>query len=152
VRRLPLVLLVVVLALAVSACGSDTKASNDYVDQVNKAQNDFAATFDKLSSKITSTSSASQDRRTLDGFKQAVDKVVADLRAIEVPSKVKPLHDRLIDEISTYGKEIDKAKAAFAGNDAQAIIKAQVDLQSAVTRVSSQINQTIDAINKKLRQ
>ena len=93
-----------------------------------------------------------QDHLDEDGFRQAVDKVVAELRAIEVPSKVKPRHDQLIGEISAYGKEIDKAKAAFAGNDAQAIIKAQVDLQSAVTRVSGQINQTIDAINKKLRE
>src|SRR5919197_4941990 len=117
VRRLIPVLLLVVALLA-SGCGSDTKAANDYVDSVNKAQNDFAATFDKLSAQITSTSSAQQDRQTLDGFKQAVD----------------------------------KAKKAFAGDDPQAIIKAQTELVSAVTRVSAQINQTIDAINKKLRE
>ena len=144
--------LVIVVALLASGCGSDTKAENDYVDSVNKAQNDFAATFDKLSSQITSTSSAQQDRQTLDGFKEAVDKVVADLRAVEVPDKVKGLHGQLVSEISAYGKEIDKAKAAFAGDDPQAIIKAQTELVSAVTRVSSQINQTIDAINKKLRE
>jgi hypothetical protein len=152
VRRLPLLLLVVALAFAGSGCGSsDTKAANDYVDQVNKAQNDFAHTFDELSNQITSTSSASQDRKTLEGFKRAVDKVVADLQAIDVPSEVKPLHEQLVGEISTYGKEIDEAKAAFAGDDPKAIIKAQTDLVSAVTRVSTQINQTIDAINKKLR-
>jgi uncharacterized phage infection (PIP) family protein YhgE len=151
VRRLTPVLLIVV-ALIASGCGSDTKAANDYVDSVNKAQNDFAATFDKLSNQITSTSTAKQDRQTLDGFKRAVDKVVADLRSVKVPSKVKDLHGRLVAEISDYGTEIDKAKAAFAGNDPQAIIKAQTELVSAVTRVSTQINQTIEAINKKLRE
>ena len=151
-RRLPLLPLVAVLAIAVSGCGNDNKAANDYVNAVNRAQNDFAATFDKLSGQITSTSSPAQDRKTLDGFKQAVDKVVADLRAIDVPTKVRPLHDRLVGEMSAYGKEIDKAKAAFAGDDRQAIINAQNDLRSAVTRVSTQINQTIDAINKKLRE
>ena len=150
-RRLTPVLLIVV-ALIASGCGSDTKAANDYVDSVNKAQNDFAATFDKLSNQITSTSTAKQDRQTLDGFKRAVDKVVADLRSVKVPSKVKDLHGRLVAEISDYGTEIDKAKAAFAGNDPQAIIKAQTELVSAVTRVSTQINQTIEAINKKLRE
>jgi uncharacterized phage infection (PIP) family protein YhgE len=144
--------LVIAVALLASGCGSDTKAANDYVDSVNKAQNDFAATFDKLSAQITSTSSAQQDRQTLDGFKQAVDKVVTDLRAVEVPDKVKDLHGRLVAEISAYGTEIDKAKKAFAGDDPQAIIKAQTELVSAVTRVSAQINQTIDAINKKLRE
>jgi Family of unknown function (DUF6376) len=151
VRRVTTVL-VTVVALVASGCGSDTKAANDYVDSVNKAQNDFAATFDKLSSKITSTSSAQQDRETLDGFKEAVDKVVVDLRSVKVPSKVKDLHAQLVSEISAYGKEIDKAKAAFAGDDPQAIVKAQTELVSAVTRVSAQINQTIDAINKKLRE
>jgi uncharacterized protein YukE len=151
VRRL-VPALVIAVALLASGCGSDTKAENDYVDSVNKAQNDFAATFDKLSSQITSTSSAQQDRETLDGFKQAVDKVVTDLQAVKVPDKVKDLHGRLVSEISAYGKEIDKAKQAFAGDDPQAIINAQTQLVSAVTRVSAQINQTIDAINKKLRE
>jgi uncharacterized phage infection (PIP) family protein YhgE len=152
VRRLLPVLLLVVALLA-SGCGNgDNKSENAYVDSVNKAQNDFAATFDKLSTKITSTSTADQDRQTLDGFKQAVDKVVADLEAVKVPSKVKDLHGQLVSEISDYGTEIDKAKEAFAGNDPQAIIKAQTQLVSAVTRVSTQINQTIDAINQKLRE
>ena len=150
-RRLVPVL-VLVVALLASGCGSDTKTANDYVDSVNKAQNDFAATFDKLSSKITSTSTAEQDRQTLDGFKQAVDKVVTDLKAVKVPSKVKGLHGQLVTEISDYGTEIDKAKAAFSGNDPQAIVKAQTQLVSAVTRVSAQINRTIDEINKKLRE
>lgn len=150
-RRLVPVLALVVALLA-SGCGSDTKQANDYVDSVNKAQTDFASTFDKLSSKITSTSTAQQDRQTLDGFKEAVDKVVVDLKSVAVPSKVKDLHARLIAEIADYGTEIDKAKQAFSGSDPQAIIKAQTELVSAVTRVSAQINQTIDAINKKLRE
>jgi uncharacterized phage infection (PIP) family protein YhgE len=150
-RILPFVLLAA-LALLASGCGGDTKAANDYVDSVNKAQNDFATTFDKLSAQITSTSTAQQDRQTLDGFKQAVDKVVTDLRAVKVPDKVKDLHGQLVAEISSYGREIDKAKEAFAGDDPQAIIKAQTELVSAVTRVSGQINQTIDAINRRLRE
>jgi hypothetical protein len=151
VRRL-IPALLIVAAVVASGCGSDTKASNDYVDSVNKAQNQFAATFDKLSSQITSTSTASQDRKTLDGFKAAVDKVVAELNSVTPPDKVKGLHARLISEISAYGTEIDKAEQAFATNNPQAIIKAQTQLVSAVTRVSTQINGTIEAINKKLRE
>ena len=146
------VLLVVALALAASGCGSDTKEANDYVDAVNKAQNDFATKFDQLSGQITSTSTAAQDRQTLDGFKQAIDKVVADFRAVKAPDKFKGLHDQLISEISAYGREIDKAKGAFSDDDPQAIVKAQADLVSAVTKVQSQINKTIADINKKLRE
>jgi hypothetical protein len=152
VRRLASVLAVLALGVVASGCGSDTKAANDYVDAVNRAQNDFAATFDRLSSQITSTSTPAQDQKTLDGFKRAVDKVVGDLKAVEPPSKVKPLHDELVGEISSYGKEIDKAKTAFAKGSPKEIIKAQTQLVTAVTRVSAQINRTIDAINKKLRE
>jgi hypothetical protein len=152
VRRLSPVLIVVALALVAFGCGADTKAANDYVDAVNKAQTDFAATFDQLSGKITSTSTAAEDRETLDGFKKAIDKVVNDFRAVKAPDKVKELHGRLIAEISAYGKEIDKAKQAFSDDDPRAIVKAQADLVSAVTRVQSQINATIADINKKLRE
>jgi outer membrane murein-binding lipoprotein Lpp len=151
-HRLAPVLVVVVAALLISGCGSDNKQTNKYVDAVNKAQTDFASTFDRLSSRITATSTPEQDQQTLDGFKAAVDKVVGDLRAVEVPSKVKGLHGQLVAEISAYGAEINKAKRAFADGDPQTIEKAQTALVSAVTRVSSQINGTIDAINKKLRE
>ena len=115
-------------------------------------QNQFTTTFDQLSGQITSTSTAAQDRRTLDGFKRAIDKVVADFRAVQAPDKVKPLHDKLIAEVSSYGVQIDNAKGAFADNDPQAIVKAQADLIAAVTKVQAQINQTIADINKKLRE
>jgi hypothetical protein len=151
VRRLVPVLAALAL-VAVAGCGSDNKSANNYVDAVNKAQNDFASTFDRLSSRITSTSTPQQDQKTLDGFKHAVDKVVVDLRAVEPPDKVKPLHAELVNEISSYGREIDKAKQAFANGNPKAIIKAQTQLVTAVTRVSGQINRTIDAINKKLRE
>ena len=151
-RRLSPLLIVLALALVGSGCGADTKAANDYVDAVNEAQTGFAAKFDSLSSRITSTSTAAQDRQTLDGFKQAIDKVVTDFRAVKPPDKVKALHARLISEISAYGGEIDKAKKAFEDEDPQAIVKAQADLVSAVTRVQSQINTTIADINKKLRE
>ena len=146
------ILILVALALVGSGCGADTKAANDYVDAVNEAQTGFAAKFDSLSSRITSTSTAAQDRQTLDGFKQAIDKVVTDFRAVKPPDKVKALHARLISEISAYGGEIDKAKKAFEDEDPQAIVKAQADLVSAVTRVQSQINATIAEINRKLRE
>jgi hypothetical protein len=147
-RLLPLLAIAAVMA----GCGNDTKQANAYVDAVNRAQNDFAATFDRLSTRITSTSTPEQDQRTLDGFKRAVDRTVTRLRAVEVPSKVKTLHGQLVGEISSYGVEIDRAKAAFAKGKPREIVKAQTRLVRAVTRVSSQINQTIDAINKKLRE
>ena len=47
-RRLWPGLIVVALALVASGCGSDTKAANDDVDAVNRAQSEFATKFDQL--------------------------------------------------------------------------------------------------------
>jgi hypothetical protein len=149
-RVLPIAL--AVAAIAVSGCGSDVKARNDYVDAVNKAQNGFATSFARLSRRITSTSTPAQDQRTLNGFKRAVDRAVTQLRAIEVPESVKGQHAQLVNEIAAYGREIDKAKKAFRSSSPQDVIKAQTQLVSAVTRVSAQINHTIDQINTKLRE
>lgn len=147
---------VVSLAAAVSLVGTagcgDTERNNDYVDAVNKAQNAFAATFDRLQGEITSTSSPNKDKTTLNRFQAAIDKVVADLRAVDTPERVKSLHQRLIAQIASYGDEIDKAEKAFSSKDPARILGAQSRLVTAVTQVSTKINATIDAINKRLRE
>lgn len=150
-RALAAAVVVVLLGFGAAGCGGDHEQDNAYVDTVNRAQDDFASTFDRLSSRITSTSTPTQDRRTLQGFRAAVDRVVAQLRAVEVPGRVRELHARLVGEIGSYGRQIDRARAAFGSRDAQAVLSAQTELVSAVTRVSAQINRTIDAINGELR-
>jgi outer membrane murein-binding lipoprotein Lpp len=145
-------LLLVLAGLLLAGCGADVKKDNEYVDAVNKAQNEFASTFDRLNAKITATSSPAEDRATLQRFKVAIDQVVKDLRAVQPPSKVTALHRELIGEISSYGVEIRKARKAFASDDPAKVIDAQTQLVTAVTTVSSRINSTIDQINKKLRE
>jgi hypothetical protein len=140
------------LALALAGCGNDVGKSNTYVDAVNKAQNDFAVTFDRLNGSITSTSTPSQDRKTLGRFQAAVADVTKRLSAVEPPEAVATLHGQLIREISGYGDEVAKARKAFASTDPQKVIAAQTDLVTAVTSVASRINTTIDQINKKLRE
>jgi hypothetical protein len=143
----------VALAFVVAAgCGSDTKAANDYVEAVNTAQNDFAATFERLEGQIGKTSTPSQSRQTLGRFKTAVDKVVADLEAVQPPAKVATLHRRLVGEIASYREQIAGAQKAFSSKDPTKIIAAQAKLVTAVTQVSGAINATIDAINTKLHE
>jgi hypothetical protein len=135
----------------VAGCGTDRSRDNGYVDAVNRAQRDFAARFARLSKRITATSTPGEDRRTLGAFRAAVDRTVVRLRGVEVPDRVGSLHARLVDEIAAYGRQIDRARAAFRGQRAQAILAAQTDLVSAVTRISAQINRTIATINERLR-
>ena len=150
--RAVVLLALVAASLVAAGCGGDVKKNNEYVDAVNKAQNEFASTFDRLNARITATSSPKEDRATLKRFQDAIDKVVGDLRGVEPPDKVKALHKELIGEISSYGGEIGKARKAFGSEDPAKVIAAQTDLVTSVTDVSSKINSTIDQINKKLRE
>jgi hypothetical protein len=146
--------LAVALAAAVPiavGCSDDDEA-NAYVSEVNRAQDDFASTFRRLNARITSTSSLADDRRTLRGFSDAVDRAVGRLRAVEPPGDVQGLHRQLILAIDGYGEEIDKARTAFRSTSTRRIITARTELVSAVTAVSGRINRTIEQINATLQE
>jgi len=152
VRAVLVAALAAVLALATAGCGSDVEETNNYVDAVNTAQTDFARTFDKLQTQITAQTTAKQDSETLKRFESAIDGVVADLKAVEPPEKVKALHRQLIDAIGGYGDTIAKAREEFGSSDASKVLAARTQLSTDVARTSTRINQTIDAINRRLRQ
>jgi hypothetical protein len=153
VRRVIPVLVAVATVFGATACGADKAAEkrNTYADQVNKAQNNFAQSFKSLSRRITSTTTPGRGRKTLQGFEDAVDAVVVDLRRIDAPGDVRPLHQRLISEISGYGRAIHRAKLAFATGSPQRILRAQSALVSSTTQISEKINRTIAAINRQLQ-
>jgi hypothetical protein len=153
-RGLLSVILVVAAAVGLTACGNSDKAAkerNAYADQVNRAQNDFAQSFKNLSKRITRTRTPGRGRKTLQGFEDAVDNVVVDLRHIDAPSDLQPLHRRLISEIAGYGRAIHRAKLAFATGSPQRILRAQSALVSSTTEISARINRTIAAINQRLQ-
>jgi hypothetical protein len=151
--RVIAVLLLLLAVVGVSACGGQdaAKQRNTYADEVNKAQNDFAQSFKNLSRRISSTTTPARGRKTLQGFEDAVDTVVTDLRRIDAPSDLQPLHQRLIAEIAGYGTAIRKAKDEFATGSPQRSEAAQSALVNATTQISARINRTIAAINRQLQ-
>lgn len=139
------------VALIAAGCGGDTQEKNDYVDQVNKAQTQFADQVTKLSSAITSTSSDSADVKTIESYQSAVDKVVTDLKGITPPDDVKAEHQQLVDAMSSYAKSVGTALDDLQGGTPQDRLKAATSLQKASSQAGTEINQAIDAINKKLQ-
>jgi ABC-type glycerol-3-phosphate transport system substrate-binding protein len=149
---LALLLLLLTMAGALAGCGGgDTDKKNAYVDEVNAAQQSFATTFEQLSTRITSSSTPTQDKRTLQGFQKAIDKTTAQLQGVEPPGSVKQLHQQLIDEISSYGAAITKFEDALGGDVVQ-LSKAQATLATKTSQTSADINRTIERINQKLRE
>lgn len=152
-RTVASLLVAALLGLGLVACGGDdVEESNAYVQAVNTAQTSFAQTFDKLQSQITTQSSAKQDSATLGEFEGAIAAVVKDLRAVEPPGAVTTLHEQLISAIEGYGTTIKEARKAFQSDDASKVLAARTQLSTDVASTSTRINQTIDAINRKLRE
>ncbi len=156
-RALKILSLVALLvgAVVLGACGDETnsrEAKNTYVREVNAAQMEFATTVRAVSRRITPKSSAGQDRRTLARFEAAIADVVAKLRAVEVPQDVESEHEQLVEAMSGFGSEINKATDALRDPDTRSIAEAQRSIASATETVNGQIDAAIAAINSKLQQ
>ena len=152
--RLRIALVALALALLAAGCGSSsngTKDANRYVDAVNAAQTELATTLDRLTGEITASTSPDQDRRTLRAVDAAVARSVVRLRAIQPPEKVRTLHQRLIAVLGTYGKEVRRETAVLRSNDPAALAAAQRRLLAQTNETSQKLNDTIDAINARLR-
>lgn len=146
--RLALGLVVLCLALVVG-CGGDTEEKNDYVKAVNKAQNDFLANVQKMSSSAGTPDAAKQAFTDLDS---ATDKVISDLEAIDAPDDVKDLHQDLIASLNEFKQVLAKTGDALSSNDPQELIEAQTALATDVTEIGNKINATTNEINQKLQE
>jgi hypothetical protein len=143
------VLLALMLAV-VAGCGGG-KDRDAYAKALNKAQAGLTQRFAALQSRITPTSNAAQDSKTLRAYEAAVATTVSDLRAVDPPDGLAPLHRRYVDEVAAYGSALRKARAELNRDDARAILAAQGRLRSAVTAAGRRLDVTIQAINQKLK-
>lgn len=146
------IVLALLVALLAAGCGNDTEKKNDYVNAVNAAQTRFQQTFDRLQSEITATSTPAQDRKTLGRFKVAVDRVIADFKAIKPPSEVADLHRRLVVAVGDYRPAIADATQGYKSNDPRKILAASTRFARAVKGVGDRITATINQINQKLHE
>lgn len=151
-RTMGAALLTALALLPAAGCGDDVKPRNAYVDQVNSAQRRFVASFERLSSQITRSSTRAQDRRTLEGFDEAIGETVSELDDIEPPGEVRSLHARLAREIAGYGEVVREARDALSSRSPEAIAAAQAELAKDTSKASAAVGRTIDQINARLRE
>ena len=151
-RRLPLLLLVPLLAAALGGCADGkVREANDYVGAVNAAQGRFAATSERLLREIAPDDRPAKNGAALSRFYSAVDGFVDDLRGIDPPPRVAALHRRLIAAVSRFGTDLRTAGAAITSRSASRILRGQEQLASATSGVAQRINSTIGAINQALK-
>jgi hypothetical protein len=141
-------------ALLGAGCGSHNaqiKRNNEYVSQINAAQQTFASTAATISSLITPTSLPVSDAASLQTLGKTLDGTVAKFRAANPPSGMSSLHQQLIDEVQHYATAVHTA-ASKVGTESPA--QETVTLRSLVAEIKTidgQFNATVDAINKKLK-
>ena len=139
------------LALAAGCGGGSGSGADDYVKAVNAAQDGLAQRFDKLGSAISATSTPAKDRRTLAGYEAAVSATVDRLHDADPPAELRGLHREFIGEIADYGDEVHRAREALSASTPRRALAAQRRLVTQVGRITARINDTIDAINRRLR-
>jgi hypothetical protein len=151
-RARAVVLLALLAASLAAACGSGKGKDNDrYVTALNRAQTGLAQRFGALQARITPTSSAKQDEKTLRAYEAAVRDAVTALRGVSPPDGLSALHQRFIGQVADYGAALKTARSELRGDDPQAILAAQGRLRTAVAKTGTRLNATIQAINQKLK-
>ena len=152
-RAITVTMVAISLVVASGCGGSSTSSANDYVKQINKVQTDFANSLSASASSGT-TSSSDPLAGAKDTFKKIDDglnKVVAQLKGITPPDKVKSEHQQLITEISSLDQEVKKIGSTVSSGDLKKIAAAQTTFATKATQLQNQFTQTIDSINKKLQ-
>jgi hypothetical protein len=148
------VLVVAVLALAgATGCFGSNSDENAYVDQLNKVQNDFASSLAKAQSSAPSRLNAkAQAIQNFDTLETAIDKLIADLKAVDPPAKVESLHNELISEMQQFQVQVKKGAASLTTSDGPGFQAALAQFATEAGQFGTKISKTISGINDKLQE
>jgi hypothetical protein len=146
-----------VAAGCVAGCGGGgSKASskvhptNRYIDEVNAAQRDFAASVRPISSAVTPTSSSRSDRAALRRLGLAVQALETRLKAIVPPAQVASLQGTLLAELAAYDREIQRTVRRLASRRSGPVLRARRSLVRITHTAGARIDATLTAINARL--
>jgi hypothetical protein len=150
VRSRAVVLLVAVLSLVgAGGCGGSNSDESAYLDQLSKVQNDFASSVAKALSSAPSQSNAkAQAIQRLGSLETETGKLVADLKAVDPPAKVKSLHHELISEMERFQAQVKKAAVSLTSVEPT---DAEARIATAAGQFGPNISKTIAGINDKLK-
>ena len=132
------VVLLLVCALFLGACGSDS--SGETKAQYTK---DAKAIIDQAKASLQSFSTraagkpADQQVKEIARTRQEVVAAADRLAKLDPPSDVKPEHDRFVTALRTFGEDFQKIEQAAKANDRAAVGQAQQKLKSDVSELQT---------------
>ncbi|HEV7808060.1 MAG TPA: hypothetical protein VGO80_19750 [Solirubrobacteraceae bacterium] len=148
--RIAFLATLVIAAAALSACGDDTQQRNRYIRDLTAAQVTYKDTAQRLEADATTTSTPSQDRRTLDSFATAISDTIAALRRIDPPPEVAAEHRRFVDVFVTWHGDIARFVAAINHPTRRGVARAQRRIAVANQRFNERLRQAGTDIDAKL--
>ena len=144
--------LAVFAVIALSGCGGgDRKAQNDYVDSVNQIQEKFSSAYSRVAGQITSTTSAREDRATLNQLERSIDETVVELRAVKAPGEVSKLHKELVAVLQGYGEQLSGLTDDLLSGSPARVARATTSLASETSDASADLTRKVGEINTELR-
>lgn len=148
--RRPAAVLLAVVALVASGCGSDANADNAYVGRVQRAQAAYVADFGKVLAGLTPTSTVAQDRATLGRFATVAGSYRAQLSDITPPAKVAAEHRALVRVVAGIQQQFASARKRLAEGSPAAAATVRTMLSSSVSVDQERVAKAIGDINATL--
>ena len=148
-----LAVLIALLALpALAACGEDTDAQNDYVDEVNGVTTRLNDELNRIASEVTSVSNPQEAVDAFATLSDAVRSAGDELEAVDPPEDVAELHDQLVGQVERLAAEAGNAVDEVRAGGPAAVIGVATAFIGEANRISSDIDGTLDEINSVLQQ
>lgn len=169
--RLATLLAVLVVSLGLVACGDDDDngagggdepsagqsdnggggealSKNEYLNQVNEAQSQFAAESQTLD--LANPDGPKDFQKKLQGLIPLVDDLTGELDEIEPPEQVTAEHHELVTQLEDYKTVLEDNIDGLGGGDQAAVRKAAGAIGQASSKFSTTFDGTINDINEKL--
>jgi len=138
-------------ALGLAACGEDTAEQNDYVDEVNGVTSTLNEELARISSEATSIGNPEEAADAFASFSDSLEQAADEIAAIDPPDEVAELHDRLVQEVETLASEATDVVDEIREGGPAAAIGVTTTFIAEATRISSEVDSTLDEINSKLQ-
>jgi hypothetical protein len=145
VRMLALLLLVLV-PLALTACGGDDK-KDTYKKDAQKIAKQVQADSTAAQSSFQGVTSPDQLVTAFNDYKTKLDKSISDFENLDPPDDIKSEHDKFVSDLKALSGDISSAVDALKKQDQAAL----TSLQTKVQQDSAALTASASALDKKLQ-
>jgi hypothetical protein len=139
-------LILVALAVALTACGSSDK--DNYKKDAKAIIDPLKTTFNDLDAKVNSSASQDQKLAQIESARKEIDTAANKLDKLDPPSDIKTAHDNFVNELHTFADDFGAIESAVKSKDQNAGKTAAAKLQADAAK----LKQANDALEAKVNE